>query len=332
MKKIIYIVMLSVLLSACGVKKGYVVGDYGKQPLCGEVVGPIESADSSLAGRSTLGLWWQRDSLQITLSQGRRLKAARTKGDTLYLYETQRDMMDVTTRQYTIYIPQQELYIIKYNDSLVYPIMPAAKRCEYPLEIKSMGRKNIDGDREKKKERIEEEQKKQEPYKGGGVMNVSSFPLELWEGRYHFNAGAYQLGSDCKCKTDSFNVLVLHIDGTWQRYKNNTLKNCGIMRKGWHPVCYELENYDHRTVLFLDTTSIAGHIISLKEDKRRWKENISYQHNEYRWVGKGNVYYDFVFIQVHSVNQDNIMTPYFWGTYTGNIMLEGSRCGWQRIK
>lgn len=326
--------MLAVLLSDCGVKKGYVVGDYGKQPLYGEVVGTIESADSSLAGRATLGLWWQRDSLQITLNQGRRLKAARVKGDTLYLYETQRDTMDVATRQYTIYIPQQELYIIKYNDSLVYPIMPAKEKCEYPLEIKSMGVRNLEeyNEKEKDRERKEEELKKHELFRGGGVMNVSSFPMELWKGEYLFNARSYQLGSDCKCETDSSNVLVLHIDGTWQRYKNNTLQNCGIMRKGWHPICYELENYDHRTVLFLDTTSIAGHIISLKEDKRRWKENIPYQYNEYRWVGKGNVSYDFMFIQVHSVNQDNIMTPYFWGTYTGNIMLEGSRCGWQRIK
>lgn len=319
MKKLIIFIALcaAFILVSCGVKKNIPEG---------KIV-----ADAS-AVRPTIGLLWQNDSLQITLNHGRQLQSYRVKSDTLYLYETARDTTYRATTMYSLNIPTRELLIIKYNDSLVYPLMPTEDICEYPLDVALMGRKIVDEyeARERERARIKEEQIKQGTYRGGGILNMSLFPFELWKGTYIYNAGAYQLGSDCECKTDSSEVLVLHIDGTWQRYENGTLKNCGIMRKGGNPDCYEMDNYNHMTVLFLDTASIAGHVISLREDKRRWQENIPYQYNEYRFVGKGEVGGSFMFIKVYPQKTDNIMLPYFWVRSSGNFIYEGSRCGWQR--
>ena len=313
----LFIVTLSLFLVSCGVKKH--IPD-------GKIV-----ADASTA-RPTLGLLWSNDSLQITLNQGRQLQYYRVKSDTLYLYEAARDTTDFSTRKYTLTIPTPELLIIKYNDSLVYPIMHAEDICEYPLDVAHMGRKVVDEyeARERKKAQIKEEQIKQGTYRGGGVLNMSLLPFELWAGTYIYNAGAYQLGSDCKCETDSSEVLVLHIDGTWQRYENGTLKNCGIMRKGGNPECYEMDNHAHKTVLFLDTASLAGHIISLKEHKRRFMENIPLQYNEYRLVGKGGNGDSFMFIKVYPFREDRVIRSYFFiPGATRRFIYEGSRCGWQ---
>ena len=326
---IIFIAICAILLPSCGAKK-----NVAKQ---NEKISLQEQgvlvATSSEKDKPTLGLLWQNDHLQITLNQGRQLESYRAETDTLYLYETARDTADHSIRKYTLSIPTRELLIIKYNDSLVYPIMPTEEICEYPLDVKPMGKQIVDEyeAREREKARIKEEKIKQGTYRGTGVLDVSLIPFELWEGIYLYNAGSYKLGSDCKCETDSSEVLVLHIDGTWQRYENKTLKNCGIMRKGGNPDCYEMDNYNHETVLFLDTVPISGHIISLREDKRRWQENIPYQYNEYRWVGKGKVGLSFMFIKVYPQKTDNIILPYFWVRSSGNFMLEGSTCGWQRI-
>ena len=317
------------VLPSCGAKKN-VAKQSEKITLQGQ---EVLIAANSETDKPTLGLLWQNDLLQITLNQGRQLEYYRAETDTLYLYETSRDMTDFSTRRYTLNIPNRDLLIIKYNDSLVYPLMPTDESCEYPLDVKPMGRKIVDEYEysERERQRIKEEQIKQGTYRATGVLNVSLIPFEFWEGTYLYNAGSYKLGSDCKCKTDSSEVLVLHVDGTWQRYENNMLKNCGIMRKGGNPDCYEMDNYNHETVLFLDTASIAGHVISLREDKRRWQENIPYQYNEYRWVGKGKVGLSFMFIKVYPQKTDNIILPYFWVRSSGYFMLEGSTCGWQQI-
>ena len=72
MKNHIYILLLALvfLLLSCGVKNGYMVGEYGKQPLAGQT---INGADTS--SKAMLGLLWQKDSLRITLNQGRHLRA-----------------------------------------------------------------------------------------------------------------------------------------------------------------------------------------------------------------------------------------------------------------
>lgn len=135
MKNFLYsfIFLLFAFLPACGVKNGYVVGEYGKEPLNGAIIA-AKANDSSQPVKGTMSLLWQGDSLQITLNQGRQLLRACSTKDTLYLYEVPRDTKNNkalrpandTTRQYAVYLPQRELFIIKYNDSLVYPVMPTA--------------------------------------------------------------------------------------------------------------------------------------------------------------------------------------------------------------
>ncbi|MBQ4395090.1 MAG: hypothetical protein II825_07335, partial [Paludibacteraceae bacterium] len=77
-KTLILYFLFPALLLSCGVKNGYMVGEYGKQPLAGQT---ISGADTSSKAMS--GLLWQKDSLRITLNQGRHLRAALAKKDTL---------------------------------------------------------------------------------------------------------------------------------------------------------------------------------------------------------------------------------------------------------
>ena len=117
---LVFVVALS--FSACGVKNGYVTGKYGTQPLSGEIVA-TQANDFSPIVKGNIGLLWQGDSLRITLNQGRQLLRAKADKDTLYLYEAPRDTKSAlqaqaandTTRQYAIYLPARELFIIKYN-------------------------------------------------------------------------------------------------------------------------------------------------------------------------------------------------------------------------
>ena len=243
-----------VLLFGCGVKKGYVVGDYGKQPLCGEVVGPIESADSSLDERAMLGLWWQKDSMQITLNHGRRLKAARAKGDTLYLYETLRDTMDVATRQYTFYIPQQELYIIKYNDSLVYPIMPATEKCEYPLNIKSTLNKRL----QIVKKEVPQYQENEYRYKGSATNSYPDADEKSIAGTYYW--GYYIEPFLQKMQLDTTIAMKITPDGVCKEYRNDTLVNCGIIRRKQRIKGYVMHTDAPYQVLMTDSREINGHI------------------------------------------------------------------------
>ena len=321
---------LSALLWACGVKNGYVVGEYGKYPLSGEIIA-AETNDSSHTVKGTMGLLWQGDSLRITLNQGRQLLRAKTGKDTLYLYEAPRgaesnlqaQAANDTTRQYTFYIPTRELFIIKYNDSLVYPVMPAIEPCEYPLEIKVMGRKNLN-------DNIRKQEGNGKKTVRVGILNSNTLLLESRAGTYFFNAGLYELGVDCDCIIDSTQTFTLHLDGSWQQYENGVLNNCGIMRKTGVPWTYEMANYKWQTVLFTDTTSIAGHIISLKEDKRRWKEKIPYAPNEYFYFGKTRSGFNYEFFKLYSCQQKGAF-PFFYAIELNLFRLDGSTCGWIRI-
>ena len=325
---------LSALLWACGVKNGYITGEYGKYPLSGEIIA-AKANESSQIVKGNIGLLWQGDSLRITLNQGRQLLRAKTDKDTLYLYEApcgaesnlQAQAANDTTRQYTFYIPTRELFIIKYNDSLVYPVMPAIEPCEYPLEIKSMSAKNLNDYYEKKRRDEEESKKRNARF---GVVNASIFPLELRAGTYFYNAGLYELGVDCDCVIDSTKTFTLYLDGSWQQYENGILKDCGIMRKKGFPLTYVMENYKRHTVLFSDTTSIAGHIISLREDKRRWKEKIPYAPNEYFYCGRTRSGMSFEFFEIYSCQKEDTFS-FFYGLDDDGFRLEGSTCGWQRI-
>jgi len=329
MKKRIAILPIVVLLciASCGVKNGYVTGQYGKHPLNGHTI-----SEADTANKPTLGLFWQADSLRITLNQGRQLLRARSTKDTLYLYEAPRDTVGTANRQYSVYIPQHELHIIKYNDSLVYPIMPMTEPCEYPLDIEGMGAKKLQEyyEREKEKERIKQEQIEKGTYLACGILNAYLLPPELRAGTYLYNASSYQLGIACDCVVDSTKTLTLNLDGSWQQYENGTLKNCGMMRKTGFPVIYDMYNYKQQTVFFFDTTAIAGHVIGLKEAKRRWKEHIPFAPNEYLNLGRASPGLSFEFFKLYSCKQENAM-PFLIGGTKDNFWFEGTQCGWQRV-
>jgi len=312
MKKRIAILPIVALLCivSCGVKKNAGIAE--KQDLL-QIQGHVISQDM-YADKPILGLLWQNDSLQITVNQGRQLQGYRASADTMYLYEGASDSITNHTRQYSIYQPTQELLIIKYNDSLVYPIMPAEDRCEYPLDIKSMSAKNIIDFKRK-----EEENKKKPRTQPILSPNYEVYPLELRAGTYLYNY--HQCGN---CEIDSTKRLVLLVDGSWLQYQNGTLMNCGIMRKTKIPV-YELFNYKKEIVYFLDTTAFNGHIIGFKEDWRRWQENIPYAPNEYLFTGKHSV----ISCNLFPCQQDSTMLLFF--EYGEDYILEGTKCGWKRI-
>ncbi len=315
-------IVLSILafsLLSCGVKNGYITGEYGKYPLSGEIVA-TQTNDSVQAVKGTMGLLWQADTLRVTLNQGRQLLRARSTKDTLYLYEAPRDTADLTTRRYTFYIPTRELFIIKYNDSLVYPVMPATEPCKYPLEIKSMSAKNLNDFKRK-----QEDNRKKPRTQPVLSPNYERFPSELRAGTYLWNVGQSQTCTDCSCMVDSSKVLLLNLDGSWLQYSNKSLINCGIMRKTKIPV-YEMFNYKKEIVYFLDTTAFNGHIIGMKEDTHRWKENIPYAPNEYLCVGRHSI----ISHKLFPCRQDN-NTMLLLFEYGDNFILEGTTCGWKKI-
>ena len=306
MKKLIIFIALcaAFILVSCGVKKH--IPD-------GKIV-----ADASTA-RPTLGLLWSNDSLQITLNQGRQLQYYRVKSDTLYLYEASRDTTYRATTMYSLNIPTRELLIIKYNDSLVYPLMPTEDICEYPLDIESMSAQILN-------EFVQKHESTQTQPKNPPVLmpNMDKFPLELRAGTYLYNAGLYKFGIACDCTTDSTQKLVLNVDGSWQQYTNEAIINSGIMRKIKYSA-YEMYNYQKEEVFFLDTTALSGQIIGLKEDKRRCQENIPYAPNEYYCAGKRAV----MLFKLFPCREDDKM--HFFFDSGNNFMLEGSTCGWKRI-
>ena len=315
MKQIFFILVLIFLLAGCGAKKN-VAKQSEKIALQGQ---GVLVATSSEKEKPTLGLLWQNDQLQITLNQGRQLESYRAETDTLYLYETARDTADHSTRKYTLSIPTRELLIIKHNDSLVYPVMPAIEPCEYPLEIKSMSAKNLNEFKRKQEEN--EKKPKSLPVLS---PNYEMYPLELRAGKYLWNVRQSLNGMDCRCIVDSSKVLLLNVDGSWLQYSNKNLINCGIMRKRKSSV-YEMLNYKKEIVYFLDTTAFDGHIIGLKEDTRRWKENIPYAPNEYLCIGKHSI----ISHKLFPCRQDSTMLLFF--EFGDNFIFEGSTCGWQRI-
>lgn len=306
MKKLIIFIALcaAFILVSCGVKKRIPEG---------------KIVAYAIDARSSIGLLWQNACLQITLNQGRQLQYYRVKSDTLYLYEAARDTTDFSTRKYTLNIPTHELLIIKYNDSLVYPIMHAEDICEYPLTIKSMSVQAL-------KEYLKEQENANKQSINPPMLspNLDKFPLELHAGTYLHNAGLCKFGRECDCLVDSTQKFVLNVDGSWQQYNNGALINCGIMRKIKHSV-YEMQNYRKEDVFFLDTTAISGQIIGLKEDKRRWQENIPYFPNEYYCVGKRVV----TLLKLFPCREDEKMRFFF--DSGKNFMLEGSACGWKQV-
>ena len=326
-KNLLLYLLFPALLLSCGVKNGYMVGEYGRQPLTGQT---ISGADTS--SKAMLGLLWQKDSLRITLNQGRHLRAALAKKDTLYLYEGPADTMDLNTERYTLLIPERELLIIKYNDSLVYPLMPISEQCEYPLEIKSMSAKKLQEyyERERENERIKEEQIAKGIYRGGGVLNAYLLAPELRAGTYLYNAGLYQLGITCDCVIDSTKTLILNLDGSWQQHENGTLKNCGIMRKTGFPKIYYMYNSKQQTVFFFDTIAITGQFFGYKEEKRRWNEHIPYAPNEFFNLGRESPGISYEFFKLYSCKQENAM-PFLFGGRKNNFWFEGTQCGWQKI-
>lgn len=327
-KSAIVFLLFSLVLTSCGAKKNVATQS---EKIALQDQGVLVATDAEIE-KPTLGLLWQNDQLQITLNQGRQLDFYRAETDTLYLYETARDTADHSTRKYTLNIPTRELLIIKYNDSLVYPLMPITEPCEYPLNIKSMGAKKLEEyyEREKEKERIRKEQIEKGTYLAGGVLNAYLLAPELRAGTYLYNAGLYQLGTTCDCVIDSTKTLILNLDGSWQQYEDGKLKNCGIMRKTGFPVVYDMYDYKQQTALFLDTTAIAGHVISIKEDRRRWNEHIPYAPNEYLNLGRASMGMSYEFFKLYSCKQENAM-PFLFGGAKDNFWFEGTRCGWQRI-
>ncbi len=327
-KSAIVFLLFSFLLTSCGAKK-----NVGKQSekIALQGLGVLVATNTETE-KPTLGLLWQNDKLQITLNQGRQLDFYRAETDTLYLYETPRDTTDNATRRYSLDSPSRELLIIKYNDSLVYPLMPITEPCEYPLNIKSMSAKKLQEyyEREEEKERIKKEQIEKGTYRACGVLNAYLLAPELRAGTYLYNAGSYQLGITCDCVIDSTKTLTLNLDGSWQQYDNGTLKNCGIMRKNGFPEIYYMYNSKQQTVFFFDTIAITGQFFGYKEEKRRWKEHIPYAPNEFFNQGKDSPGWSYEFFKLYSCKQENAM-PFLFGGTENNFWFEGTHCGWQRV-
>ncbi len=230
----ILFLLFSFLLTSCGAKKNVTTQS---EKIALQDQGVIIATDAEIE-KPTLGLLWQNDQLQITLNQGRQLDFYRAETDTLYLYETARDTTDYSTRRYTLNIPSRELLIIKYNDSLVYPLMPITEPCEYPLDIKSIGQNP--------------------PEKYYGALTDKHIPLENAQGTYLACLKAKE-----GLTIDSTKCMVIFRDGTWRNYINQTLSNTGIIRK--IPIeLYTIYNSEEKQIYLRDTTSITGHIHALK--------------------------------------------------------------------
>ena len=300
---------LSALLWACGVKNGYVTGEYGKYPLSGEVIA-AETNDSSKTVKGTMGLLWQGDSLRITLNQGRQLLRAKTGKDTLFLYEAPRgtesnlqaQASNDTTRKYTFHIPTRELFIIKYNDSLVYPIMPSAEKCEYPLEIEAMGIRPSK--------------------KYYGAFSGMRVPWEYYPGKHMRMCKAADYLS-----MDSTRILFIHLDGTWQTYKKNILTNTGIIRRNYIPEFQTLYNNNFKEIYAIDTTSIAGHIHRFKEMPKN--SELPWTPGEFY---KSGCYQNIAFI-LTPIKKDNLNCMLFDDSSGGIFIEEGIYpCGWMKTK
>ncbi|MBQ9296642.1 MAG: hypothetical protein IJ204_05545 [Paludibacteraceae bacterium] len=295
--------------SACGVKNGYVVGEYGKYPLSGEIIA-AETNDSVQAVKGTMSLLWQGDSLRITLNQGRQLLRAKTGKDTLYLYEAPRgaesdlqaQAANDTTRQYAIYLPTRELFVIKYNDSLVYPVMPTAEPCNYPLEIEAVGIRPSK--------------------KYYGAFSGMRVPWEYYPGKHMRMCKAADYLS-----MDSTRILFIHLDGTWQTYTNNILTNTGIIRRNYIPSFQTLYNNNFKELYAIDTLSIAGHIHRLKEMPKN--SELPWTPGEYY---KSGFYLNIAFI-LTPVKKDNLKCMLFDDSSGGIFIEEGIYpCGWMKIK
>ena len=247
--------------AACGVKNGYVVGEYGKYPLSGEIIA-AETNDSVQAVKGTMGLLWQGDTLRITLNQGRQLLRAKTGKDTLYLYEAPRgaesnlqaQAVNDTTRQYTFYIPTRELFIIKYNDSLVYPVMPTTEPCNYPLEIKSLLTKKI----QKIKKAVSPSQETENIYKASASNSYPDGDEKSIAGTYYW--GHYIEPFLQKMQLDTTHAMKISQDGLWKEYRNDSLVNCGIIRRHQKIKGYVMLVDAPYEVLMTDTKEINGHI------------------------------------------------------------------------
>ena len=293
MKQYFFILVLIFLLAGCGAKK-----NVAKQ---NEKISLQEQgvlvATSSEKDKPTLGLLWQNDHLQITLNQGRQLESYRAETDTLYLYETARDTADHSIRKYTLSIPTRELLIIKYNDSLVYPLMPTEEICEYPLDVKSIG---------------------QNPSKQYyGALTDKHIPLENAQGTY-FACLKTKEG----ITIDSTKCMILFRDGTWRIYINQTLSNAGIIRK--NPIkLYTIYNSEEKQLYLRDTTSITGHIHSLKEWTDLKKDGLPLAEGEYYHLEFWPASYGRTMYVLYPIKEDNDLTRILFLDYNDILIEEG---------
>ena len=325
------ILFLILLLASCGVKRDVVSqpeqdGMVAIEPVAETVVNPTYLLGTNMVD-SKLGLLWKNDTLLLSVNQGRRLSHFSYNKDTLCVYETEYDRRDSAKRQYALCIPESEMLIIRYCDSLVYPLMPAIEECMYPLDINSMGEHVLHAYYEKKRKGVENKQK--EGTRFGGI-NSSLFPLELRAGTYIYNAGMYhKFGINCECEKDSTIVLVLNVDGTWQLYENQKLSNCGILRKS-AMIAYEAYDYKSKVVLFRDTMAISGHIVGTNEIIRRTQENMPLAPNEYVGVGKASSN-NYDYMTIYPCKEDKRMQFLFRYGSNEYFMYEGTTCGWERV-
>lgn len=307
-----YIVFL-LLLASCGAKKNAVQQDFqttaseqtASQPpeVPITLIGISEMlVDTTQSIRPTLGLLWQDDDLRISLNQGRQLANAHATTDTLYLYETPRDTSDNAVRQYSINIPPRELLIIKYNDSLVYPVMPITEPCEYPLNIAAVGTSPSK--------------------KYYGAFSGMRVPWEFYPDKYTRMCKAADYLS-----IDSTQVLFIHLDGTWQTYTNDILANTGIIRRNYIPEFQTLYNNNLKELYAIDTTSIAGHIHRFKEMPKL--SELPGTPGEYY---KSGFYLNIAFI-LTPVKKANLNCMLF-DDCTGGIFIEEGiyPCGWIKTK
>ena len=117
------ILFLILLLVSCGVKREVVSqpeqdGMVAIEPVAETVVNPTYLLGTNMVDPK-LGLLWKNDTLLLSVSQGRRLSHFSYNKDTLCVYETEYDRRASAKRQYALCIPESEMLIIRYCDSLI---------------------------------------------------------------------------------------------------------------------------------------------------------------------------------------------------------------------
>ena len=317
--KISVILGMAVLFAACGVKKPMVVQDEKDEfALKGQI---IESNADTFEAPSVLGLLWEKDTLFVTLNNGHQLGQAKIVSDTLILHEASRDTTDNATRRYAIHIPMREMLVIKYNDTLTYPVMPTAVLCEYPLDIKA-----VEPTRDQLISASEKTAKKDRYFPSNAHASFPDLDVDGICGMY-YNGDIIE-SSLGKMQTDSTMQLYIFPDGSWYKYQKNTLLNCGIIRRTKRTQGYKMLIGKAYAVFLSDTTQISKHVHPVGDLWQHLRDGGSAPDGEYYFYESGDVSV-FTYYSVFSLTNN---PQQFIVSEWGDLVYEGKPYGWSKHK